>query len=108
MILDPELGMSGVSPENSKLIWMWVHELPDTVSKKRERVCVQRGIFLERDSVALIRFSKGVHELNHEGGGTEDSHVRWLMMGTKNHRMLVNCTLSYAIKTTLTVPLFVF
>lgn len=40
MILDPELGMSGVSPENSKLIWMWVHELPDTVSKKRERECV--------------------------------------------------------------------
>lgn len=43
MFIDPELGMSGVFPENNKLIWMWVHKLPDTVSKKRERV--HRGAF---------------------------------------------------------------
>ena len=43
MFIDPELGLSGVFPENSKLIWMWVHKLPDTVSKKRERV--HRGAF---------------------------------------------------------------
>ena len=50
MILDTELGMRGVFPENSKLIWMRVHELPDTVSKKREResVCIEERFSRER------------------------------------------------------------
>lgn len=52
MIIDPELGMSRVYSENIKLIWMGVHELPDSVSKERERgsecVCIEEHFSRER------------------------------------------------------------
>lgn len=69
MITGLEWGTSRMYSENMKLIWLGVHELPEIV--RCVCVFVYRCIFLWRQSRALTRFPKGVHELNHVEEGTE-------------------------------------